>query len=150
MYNWYGVLGIRSGASDEEIDAGFLRTATQLHPNRNATPDPRLRLVLQAYGTLRDPAKRSCYEAALASRYAQIRQARRSKAVTFATTCALTLCCALTAVLWREQGETLAIDLTPGREVLAANPQATTNGAAFAFAAPREQGLNGTPQSRFR
>jgi curved DNA-binding protein CbpA len=111
MYNWYGVLGIASRASSEEINAGFVRTAKQLHPDRTATPDPRLRLVLRAYHTLSDPVSRSTYDAALASRYAQVRQARRSKAVAFATTLALTLSCALAGALWREQGETLALAL---------------------------------------
>lgn len=154
MYNWYGVLGIGSGASDEEIEAGVLRTITELHPDRSAPPDPRLRLVIRAYETLTDPARRSAYDAALASRYAQIRQAKRSKAMTFATTCAttfaLTVCCALTVVLWGERGETLALDRAPtaASEVLAASPQVAVKEASVALAAPQRQGGDSPPQGR--
>lgn len=62
---YYKVLGIRIGASQEEVKSAFRYLAMKLHPDRNPG-DPkaaeRFREVRKAYDILKDPASRGKYD----------------------------------------------------------------------------------------
>ncbi len=59
--NYYEVLGLRRGASDEDVKQAFRDLAKTLHPDRNPG-DPeaerRFKLVTTAYEALKDDARR--------------------------------------------------------------------------------------------
>jgi len=63
--NYYDVLGVPRGASQDEIKLAYKRKARQFHPDRNPNSldaTARFQEVAQAYGTLGDPAKRATYD----------------------------------------------------------------------------------------
>jgi curved DNA-binding protein CbpA len=106
MYDWYAVLGIRQGATTDEIKAAFRRRAREFHPDLSppeTEPDPRLRLALRAYEILSDASSRRVYDMALARHHAQRRRRFGATATTFAAVCTLTLF-GVWAVLWHEGG----------------------------------------------
>ncbi|MEV4019920.1 J domain-containing protein [Nonomuraea angiospora] len=64
--NPYGVLGVESSASAEQITSAYRRLVRVLHPDvRPAGPAERERFaeVIDAYAVLRDPARRAAYDA---------------------------------------------------------------------------------------
>ena len=64
MHDPYQVLGVRSGAADEEIKAAFRHLAKQLHPDlhpADAGADQRFQEIVRAYETLSAPQSRSAY-----------------------------------------------------------------------------------------
>src|SRR5688572_1670046 len=67
--NYYEILGLRRGASDEEVKQAFRDLAKTLHPDRNPG-DPeaerRFKLVNTAYEALKDDARRRAYDEWLA------------------------------------------------------------------------------------
>jgi hypothetical protein len=67
--NYYEVLGLRPGASDEDVKQAFRELAKVLHPDRNPG-DPeaerRFKLVNTAYEALKDSARRRAYDEWLA------------------------------------------------------------------------------------
>jgi molecular chaperone DnaJ len=67
--DYYGVLGVPRGASEEEIRKAFRRLAFQYHPDRNHDPEAedKFKEINEAYQILSDPAKRSSYD-----RYGQV------------------------------------------------------------------------------
>jgi DnaJ-class molecular chaperone len=63
--DYYGILGIDTGASAEEIRKTYRRLAFQWHPDRNAgNPQAaeRFKDISEAYAVLMDPAKRHEYD----------------------------------------------------------------------------------------
>ena len=65
--DYYAVLGLPPGASDEEIRRTYRRLALQWHPDRNrgdARAEERFKEISEAYAVLMDPAKRQAWQAA--------------------------------------------------------------------------------------
>ncbi len=65
MADFYDVLGVARGASDDEIKKAYRKLAMQWHPDRNqgsAESEERFKALTEAYDVLRDPNKRAVYD----------------------------------------------------------------------------------------
>ena len=65
MKNYYSVLGLNKGASDEEIKKAYRKLAMQYHPARNADDskaEEKFKKVSEAYAVLSDKKKRGQYD----------------------------------------------------------------------------------------
>jgi len=62
--DYYEVLGLQKGASDDEIKKAFRKLAKQYHPDINHEPDAETKFkeINEAYQVLSDPDKRSKYD----------------------------------------------------------------------------------------
>jgi molecular chaperone DnaJ len=62
--DYYDVLGVQRGASDEDIKRSFRRLAQQWHPDVNTSPDApeRFKEINEAYQVLSDPQRRQAYD----------------------------------------------------------------------------------------
>ena len=63
--DYYEVLGLQKGASDEEIKKAFRKMAMKYHPDRNPDDkeaEQKFKEVNEAYGVLSDPDKKSKYD----------------------------------------------------------------------------------------
>ena len=63
--DFYEVLGLSKGASDEEIKKAFRKLAKQYHPDLNPgdkEAEQRFKEVNEAYGVLSDPDKKAKYD----------------------------------------------------------------------------------------
>ena len=63
--DYYEVLGLKKGASDEEIKKAFRKMAMKYHPDRNPgdkTAEEKFKEVNEAYSVLSDPDKKSKYD----------------------------------------------------------------------------------------
>ena len=62
--DYYEILGISRGASNDEIKAAFRKLARQYHPdvNKEADAEEKFKEINEAYGVLSDPQKRAQYD----------------------------------------------------------------------------------------
>src|SRR5207249_11011186 len=63
--DYYAILGVKEDTSTQDIKAAFKKLALQYHPDvyKGEDAQERMRLLLLAYQTLRDPATRKTYDA---------------------------------------------------------------------------------------
>ena len=63
--DYYDVLGITRGASEQDIKSAFRRLAKDCHPDRNASDkgaEQKFKELNEAYEALKDPQKRAAYD----------------------------------------------------------------------------------------
>ena len=62
--DYYDILGVPKGASDDELKRAFRKLAQQWHPDVNATPeaDEKFKEINEAYQVLSDPQRRQAYD----------------------------------------------------------------------------------------
>jgi molecular chaperone DnaJ len=63
--DYYRILGVSNGASEEEIKKSYRKIAMQHHPDRNPgdkEAEERFKIASEAYEVLRDPEKREIYD----------------------------------------------------------------------------------------
>ncbi len=62
--DYYAILGVERGASDEQIKKAYRRLARKFHPDVSKEPnaEERFKEVAEAYETLKDAEKRSAYD----------------------------------------------------------------------------------------
>lgn len=62
--DYYEILGLSKGASNDEIKAAFRKLARQYHPdvNKEADAEEKFKEINEAYGVLSDPQKRAQYD----------------------------------------------------------------------------------------
>ena len=65
MADFYGVLGVERGASDDDIKKAYRKLAMTYHPDRNngsKDAEEKFKEITEAYDVLRDPQKRAAYD----------------------------------------------------------------------------------------
>lgn len=65
MADYYEVLGVQRGVSDDEIKKAYRKLAMQFHPDRNngsAESEEKFKQITEAYDVLRDGDKRAAYD----------------------------------------------------------------------------------------
>lgn len=62
MKDYYAVLGLAKGATDEEIKSAYRKLAMKHHPDREGGDEIKFKEIKEAYETLSDAAKRKSYD----------------------------------------------------------------------------------------
>lgn len=62
--DYYDILGIQKGASDEDIKKAYRKQALRYHPDKNKSPgaEEKFKEIAEAYDVLRDPKKKDIYD----------------------------------------------------------------------------------------
>lgn len=60
--DYYEVLGVQKGASQEEIKKAFRKKAVELHPDKDSGDEAKFKEVNEAYEVLKDDQKRQAYD----------------------------------------------------------------------------------------
>ena len=62
--DYYKILGITKGASDDEIKKAYRKLALKYHPDKNKTPgaEDKFKEVAEAYEVLSDKKKRDIFD----------------------------------------------------------------------------------------
>lgn len=62
--DYYCILGIEKGASDEDIKKAYRKQALKFHPDKNKSPqaEEKFKEIAEAYEVLSDPKKREIYD----------------------------------------------------------------------------------------
>ncbi len=79
--DYYTLLGVASDAPSSDIKAAFKKLALQYHPDvyKGSDAHERMRLLLQAYQTLNDPAARRQYDASRTGQSAGVGSSARTQ-----------------------------------------------------------------------
>lgn len=62
--DYYKILGIPSGANEDEIKKAYRKMALKYHPDKNKEPnaEEKFKEIAEAYDVLSDPKKRGLYD----------------------------------------------------------------------------------------
>lgn len=62
--DYYDILGIKKGASDDDIKKAYRKQALRYHPDKNTSPgaEEKFKEIAEAYDVLSDPKKKDIYD----------------------------------------------------------------------------------------
>lgn len=62
MKNYYNILGLESGCSQEDIKKAYRKLVVKYHPDKNPEGESKFKEIAEAYGVLGDVEKRKTYD----------------------------------------------------------------------------------------